>query len=276
VVGRLFIQPLAVLPKHPEWVEDIEVGASFWWQRADNVAGPQAASTTGATAGDVGGLSTESGFSAFTSNYGNGSDANKNAIRTHLGVDGTVWKWALEGHLPITRRFGLRGEFIHQSIDLRRYDDVIAAGIPTRSAGAKALLEGYAGYGEVYAWIGGPINVDKVGQYQSPHWNGYILSPPPRWALQLAARYEHTQFDISKLETVNAGKVDPANGHYALDTLLLGANLWFSRHTRLMVNYGLNYVGAGGAGKDDAGLLAKNLFYRKFDHELLFRLQVNL
>jgi len=270
------VAPFALLPRHADWLDDIWVGASFWWQRADNVAGGQPASTTGGTAGDLNGLSTEGGFSAFSSNYNNGTDANKNAVRTHLGVDGTVLKWAVETNLPITQRFGLRGELLHQSVDLRRYDDVVNAGNPTRIAGAPAHLDGYGGYVEAIAWIGGPVNVDKVGLYQAPHWNGYLLAPPPRWAVQLVARYEHTEFAISELEKANGGKIDPANGHYALDTMMVGANLWFSRHMRLMANYGLNYVGAGGPGKADATLITKNLFYRKYEHELLFRLQVNL
>jgi phosphate-selective porin O/P len=276
IIGRAFISPLGLLPRHPQWVEDIWLGASFWWQHAQNIAGAGPASTSGGSVGDAGGLSTEGGFSAFSSNYGNGTDANKNAIRSHLAADGTILKWALEANVPITSRFGLRGEFIHQSIELRRYDDVTVAGVAGRTAGPRAFLDGYAGYAEAYVWIGGPVAIDKIGVYAAPHWSGYVPPSPPRWALQLAARYEHTEFAISGAPAPgSATKLDAADGHYALDTLLLGGSFWVTRQARLMANYALNYVGSGDP-REASAIAAKNLFFQKYEHELLFRLQVNL
>ena len=272
VLGRGFIAPISLVPNHARWMEEIWVGASFWWQRSDNVGGSSAPSTTGATAGDVGGLSTESGFSIFSSNYNNGTDAGKNAIRSHLAPDGTTLKYAIELNVPVTERFGLRGEFLHESQQVRRYDDTTAA----RTAGPRGFLDGYGGYAEVYAWIGGPLEVDHPGLYTVPHWKGYSPPPLPRWALQLALRYEHNELaiiDLPPTATTHAA-YDPAQGHYQLDTLLAGTNFWVTRNARLMANYGFNYVG-GGDSHAASVLIEKNLFFHRYEHELLFRLQIN-
>jgi hypothetical protein len=68
---------------------------------------------------------------------------------------------------------------------------------------------------------------------------------------------------------------DPATGHYTLDVFELGANLWVTRHSRIIANYLLNYIGWGDE-KTGAQLERKNLFFQKVDHELLFRLAVSL
>ncbi|MCU1283101.1 MAG: hypothetical protein JWM53_6647 [bacterium] len=280
VIGRGFFAPLALVPRHAPWMEGVWVGASFWWQQVENIAGAGPASTTGASTGDLASVTTQGGFAIFSSNYGNGADAMKNPIRTHLAPDGTVLKYAIELNVPILDRFGLRSEFVHQSMDVRAYNDVNpGTGNLTRTNGPKGFLDGYGAYVEAYAWIGGPVNVDKPGLYQVPHWNGYITPPPPRWAVMLAAKYEHVEFAISGLpqSTNAAGNAvgDPANGHYALDTFELGTNFWVTRHSRVIANYVLNYVGSGDPNQA-AALSQKNLFFQKIEHELLFRFAVSL
>jgi hypothetical protein len=128
-------------------------------------------------------------------------------------------------------------------------------------------------------WLGGDVNVDHPGLYSIPHWAGYVPPKRPTWAVMLAAKYEHVEFDLTNLPfSVNAmGSTipDPASGHYGLDTFALGANFWLTRHSRVMANYNLNYVGMGDP--NQAALNErKNLFFQKIEHELLFRLQVNL
>jgi hypothetical protein len=271
VIGRAIFAPLTLIPRHARWMEDVWLGGSFWWQQAENVAGAGPASLTGASTGDLANVTTQGGFSVFSSNYANGTDAMKNPIRTHLGIDGTVLKYAFELNVPLFTRFGLRSEFMHQSMEVREYNDVNPGnGNLTRSNGPKGFLDGYGAYVEAYAWIGGPVNVDKPGLYQTPHWNGYITPPPPRWAVMLAAKYEHVEFAVSGLP-LN----DPANGHYELDVFELGANLWVTRHSRLMANYVLNYVGSGDPSQA-ATLSQKNLFFQKSEHELLFRFAISL
>ncbi len=272
VIGRVLIAPLAIWSRHPAWTEDLWFGGSFWYQKTTNLGGAASPSTSAATQGDIASISTQSGFSTFSSNYGNGSDANMNAIRSHLAPDGTTLKYAFELNVPITRRYGLRGEYVHQAIDLREYNDVSVTGNVSRSRGATGKLEGYAWYVEAYAWLGHDLHIDKPGYYQTPHWKGAIVPTPAKWAVQLAAKYEHVDTSITGLATGTA-KADPAAGHYALDVFELGASLYVSRHARVSANYLLNYVGAGST---EALNETKNLFYHRYDHELVFRLAIQL
>jgi hypothetical protein len=281
VIGRAFLAPLAFWPAHPQWLEYLWAGGSFWWQRSDNLGGAGPPSVTGATSGDLQPITTTGGFSIFSSNYANGTDITKSPIRSHLAPDGTTLKWALELNVPIWRRYcGVRSEYVHQSIDVREYNDLnAAAGNFVRNSGSKGLLDGWGAYVEAWAWIGGNVHPDYPGLYEPPHWRGYSPPPPPVWALQLAARYEHIEMDITGLApSMNAmGAVvpDPADGHYALDTFELGANFWVTRHSRIMTNYLMNYVGAGEPSAS-APNEKKNLFYKQWEYELLFRLQVNI
>ncbi len=274
IESRAVFAPLALWRKHPKWLEEAWIGGSFWWRPYDNPALGQPGSTTAATALDLSPVTTQGGFSTFNSNYANGIDANKNPIRAHLAPAGTTWKWALELNAPITTRYGLRAEYVHQSIDLHEYADVAVNGSVTRSDGPFAHLDGWGAYVEAYAWIGGDVNADRPGLYSLPHWNGYIRPKPPQWAVMLAARYEHLEFDVTNLPQPGP-KPDPATGHYALDTVELGASFWVTRHSRLMANYLANYIGAGDPAQAAANE-KKNLFFQQFEHELLFRLQVNL
>jgi hypothetical protein len=161
---------------------------------------------------------------------------------------------------------------------VREYNDVNNAGAQTRTPGAAGQITGSGGYGELYVWLGPELNVDRPGLYQTPHWRGYQTPPAASWAVMLAAKYEHLGFDVSALpQATNAsGKAvaDAAVGHYALDTFELGANFWYTRHSRVMANYILNYVGAGDTPASTA--LTKNLFYKTSEHELLFRWAVSL
>jgi Phosphate-selective porin O and P len=280
---RAIVAPLALWRKHPAWAEEVWLGGSFWWRQYDNDALAQTPSTTGAAALDLPSLTTTGGFSAFSSNYANGADANKNPIRSHLAPAGPTWKWALEVNVPVRGRYGVRAEYVHQAIDLHQYEDVnpspsagagAGTGNPTRTDGPFAHLDGWGAYVAAWAWIGGDINADHPGLYSVPHWTGYVTPKPPRWAVLLAAKYEHVEFDITNLPMVGS-KPDPATGHYGLDTFALGASIWVTRHSRLMVNYLANYIGLGDPARAAANA-TKNLFFQQFEHELLFRLQVNL
>jgi hypothetical protein len=278
VIGRAFFAPLALWQHHAAWMEEIWVGGSFWWQRNDNLGGGVTPATSGAAQNDLSNFTTQGGFAWLSSSYGNGSDAAKNPIREHLAPAGTTVKYGFDLNVPITRRFGLRSEYVHQSIDLRQYDDVNpGTGNLTRTSNAAANLTGWGAYAEVYGWIGGEVNTDHPGLYKGPHWSGYVPPPPPRWAVQLAAKYEHVEADVSGLPSSTDSKgnqvANPAAGHYALDAFSLGASLWVTRHTRLAANYVLNYIGAGDG---NAANEKKNLFFERIEHELLFRLAVQL
>lgn len=278
VIGRAIFSPLALVAGHEKWMQDVWIGGSFWNQTTQNLGGAAAPSTTGSTQGDIPAFTTQAAFTVWSSNYANGVDAAGNAVRAHLAPDGTTQKYAIELNVPVFYRVGVRGEYVYESIDLREYADVNAAGTVSRTSGAAATLSGHGAYGEVYVWLGQDVNVDRPGLYQVPHWHGYVPAPAPAWAVMLAAKYEHVAFDIDALPqaTNAAGNLvaDAANGHYALDTFELGASLWYTRHTRVMANYVLNYIGAGDS--QASSLLKKNLFYRTSEHEILFRWAASL
>jgi hypothetical protein len=275
VIGRVVLHPLNLWPYHPLWLEDLWVGGSFWWQQADNLGGSIQPSTSGATQNDLASVTTQGGFSIFNSSYNNGVDTSNNAIRSHLAPDGNTVKYAFELSVPLWRRLGLRSEFVHQSIDLRQYNDVNpGTGNLKRTRGAAGTLTGWGAYAEIYGWVwlSGVVNPSRPGYYDIPHWGGYRPPLEPHWGLMLAAKYEHVELDVGVPPSGNAA-ADPAAGHYALDTFELGANLWLTRFSRLTANYVLNYVGAGSG---SAAQETTNLFFKGFEHELLFRLQVSL
>jgi hypothetical protein len=102
-----------------------------------------------------------------------------------------------------------------------------------------------------------------------PHIKAFAAGPAPRWGLRVLARYEHTGFDVSGLAPVN-GNADPAAGGYQLHTFALGLDAWGTKHVRISANYLMNYIDG------DAPLVKKSFFYRRPEHELLFRLGINL
>ena len=230
--------------------------------------------------GDISPVTTQAGFGLFNSNYANGINAAGDPIRSHLAQNGTTSKYAFELNVPVFDRFGFRAEYVHQTLDLLEYEDVNPGnGNLTRTLGSSGQLSGYGWYTELYAWIGGPVNVDRPGLYQPPHWRGYETPPPPNWAIMLAAKYEHLAFDVSGFPgTTNASGAlvaDPAVGHYALDTLELGGSFWVTRHSRFMANYLYNYLGAGDPA-EAAPMEKKNIFFKQGEQELLFRFAVSL
>jgi hypothetical protein len=280
VIGRAIVAPIAFWPAHPRWTEYVWIGGSGWWQRSENIGGPSAPSTTGATVGDIAAVTTQGGFGLFNSSYGNGVDPLGNAVRSHLAQNGTTSKYAFELNVPVFDRIGFRAEYVHQSVDLTEYNDVNPGnGNLTRTLGASGRLEGSGAYAEIYGWIGGPVNVDRPGLYQPPHWRGYEPPPPPNWAIMLAAKYEHVGFDVSGFpsttSSTGAAVANPAVGHYALDVLELGGSFWVTRHARFMANYLYNYLGAGDPAAA-APMEKKNIFYKNAEQELLFRFAVSL
>jgi hypothetical protein len=274
VIGRATVSPFAFAPQHEKWLEEVWVGGSFWTQKTSNPGGAAAASTSGATSGDLSSFTTQSGWTVFGSSFANGKDAAGSAIRSHLAPSGNITKYAFELNLPFRRRAGARLEYLHQSIDIQQYDDVNAAGIPSRSAGPQGTLTGSGGYGEIYVWLGHDVNVDRPGLYQPPHWRGYVPPPLPTWAVMLAAKYEHVGFDVDGLSTAGSSTPNPAVGHYALDVFELGANAWYTRHARFSINYVLNHLGAGDGVAPT--VLSKNFYYKKSEHELVLRWAASL
>jgi hypothetical protein len=261
-------------------MEEIEVGGSFWWQRNLNIGETSgvAGSTSGATQNDLAGMSTQGGYSFFSSNYGNGKDAMGSAIRSHLVPNGDTVKWALEAHLPF-RRYGLKWEYAHQDISLGQWNDTSATRGPPATRGGK--LSGYGTYVEFYAWVlGGRETLEPPGIEAAQRIDFAKQTVAPTWGLQLLAKWDHVEYDISGLPMGGAMGTtpDPAQGHYAIDAVEGGANAWLTKHVRLSVNYVANFIGGFAHGANDAANLKSNYFYKtnSVDHEILFRAAVGL
>jgi hypothetical protein len=287
VMGRAFVAPLAWMPlaeKH-KWIGDIEVGGSFWWQHQTNLGGAIGGASSG-TQNDLAGMSTPGGFGFFSSNYNVSTDAAGNNIRAHLVPGGTTVKWALEARIPVWK-FGLQWELVHVSEELNNYYDSVnvpnamtgkwSGSAISRSAPKEGgKLDGYGWYLEGWAWILGDSSfIETPGLESAPRIKKFAAAKEPKWGLRALARYEHVGFDITGLPGITDAMTgttaaDPAIGNYQLHTFSLGFDAWATKHVRISANYHLNYIDG------DAPLVTKNFFYKRTEHELLFRLAVNL
>ena len=259
-IGRAFVAPLAPIAKGRRWMEEMEVGGSVWLQHQTNIGGAIAPSTTGGTQNDLFAMTTQGGLGFFSSSYGNGA-----GTRSHLVPNGDTVKWALEAHIPI-KKFGVKWELVHQSIDISQYNDVTPAA-PTRDATAPgAKLEGTATYVEAYYWILGDRDmIEPPGLEPIPRLKAFKSSADPKWGLQVLAKYEHLSFDVSGLPDK-----DPAQGNVNVNAIELGLNGWLTKHVRLTANYVMNYIDG------DTASVKKNFYFQKAEHELLFRAGINL
>jgi hypothetical protein len=312
LIGRAFVAPLAPWARGRRWMQEAWVGGSFWWQDNTNLGLNKEAdaskSTTGASANDLLALTTQGGLGFFSSNYGN-KDSMGNAIRSHLAPNGQTLKGAVEANIP-WQRFGLRFEWVHQSVDLSRYDDsnpmnaaIVRAvtAINADKTGA-ARLQGDGLYVELWAWVWGNYEMlEPPGIEPHPRLKPWGAAPAPQWGVMAAAKIEHVGFDVTGLPTTgqcdNSSRTgcDPAQGHYAIDAFEVGVNAWLTRHVRLTANYVLNYLGGFGTSdnkdpktgvasdpsltnskSNDAKNAWKNWYYGKAEHELLFRVAIAL
>ncbi|HEX6838290.1 MAG TPA: hypothetical protein VF334_17055, partial [Polyangia bacterium] len=287
VLARGFVAPVAWMPQAEKnrWMKDIWVGGSFWWQHATNLGG-FVGGASGATQNDLPSLATTGGFSFLSSNFGIGSDSAGNPIREHLVPSGDIVKWGVEMRVPIWK-FGLQGEFIHVSEDVLSYYDSV--NVPNATTGkwsgsafsrsapkAGGNLDGYGGYIEAFAWILGDVNmIETPGLEPMPHIKKFAAAKEPLWGLRVLARYEQVSVNISGVP----GAVDPASGtttgdpsvgNYKLHMFGLGVDGWGTKHVRVSANYFLNYIDG------TSPLVKKNFFFQRAEHELLFRVAVNL
>ena len=239
------------------------MGASFWYQQSTNLGGAVTPSITGATQNDLAAMTTQGSFGFFSSNYGNCKGAAGGAPCSHLAPDGDdrqvgARTQRADQESGPARRVG------HQSIDIEQYDDantVNATLVRTMAGGGR--LSGYGYYIEAFAWILGDVNfMDTPGLEPAPHIRTFRETPAPTWALMLAAKYDHVNFDVTGLPAQTDGTANPGAGSYRIDAFEFGANAWLTRHIRLTSNYIMNYIGG------DAVNVTKNLFYHKPEHEL--------
>jgi hypothetical protein len=259
--------PLA--ERHP-FLKDIWVGASFWWQKNNNIGAQATPNASGGAQDDVTSMTTQGGFTFFNSSFGNGTDNAGNNVRSHLVADGNIVKWALEANVPVWKKAGLRFEYVHQHMPLAMYNDTNPMGATISRAGplGGGLLDGYGMYLEAFGWILGDVHfLETPGLEPAPRLKE-LQQPHARWGLMLAAKYERLEFDVSNLP-LSAGAMgpgpNPAQGHYLVQAMELGLNAWATKHVRLTINYILNHIDG------DSAQVKGNYFFDRNEHELLFR-----
>jgi hypothetical protein len=294
LIGRAFVAPVAwmSLADRPSfsWLKRIEVGASVWYQRNSNLGGFVTPST-GAAQNDVAPMTTQGGFTFFNPSYNQltftdpvlGGSANQ---RSHLAPFGNETKWAVELDVPI-KWVGVRFELVHQYLELAEYYDLPvpnAAALkrngPVRGGGGpqSANMDGLSYYIELYGWILGDVTfLEQPGLELMPHIKKWSTAKQPKWGLMVALKYDHLQFDMNNLPSYLPNdpmtmmpKPDTAQGRYTVDAITLGVNAWGTKHVRLTFNYVANYIDG------DAPNVKKNLFYQKWEHEVLLRMGIAL
>jgi phosphate-selective porin OprO and OprP len=286
LIGRAFVSPLSAfaMGQRNRWMQDVWVGGSFWYQHNSNLGGPAAPNATGAAQNDVPGMTTQGGVSFFSTNYNAGNNTAGFAQRAHLVPQGDTLKWAVELNVPI-KFIGVRVEAIGMSMDLAQYFDAntLSAQMLTQATrskpffgnGGPANLNGIGYYVQVFGWILGDVNfIETPGLELAPRLKKFAPAKEPKWGLMLTAKFEQTRFDVQRLQrTVDAAGnpvVDPGEGNYDLKTFEFGANAWMTKHVRLTANYVMNYI--DGTSKNVKG----NFYYQKAEHEVLFRMGINL
>ncbi len=278
LIGRAFVAPLATLAGDRDWLKEMWLGGSIWYQTAVNQGGRVAPSVSGATQNDLPLLTTQGGFGFFAADYDNGKDPSGAAIRSHLAPSGDTLKWAVEANLPV-KQFGARLELVHQTIHLAQYNDTNPTNAtllrsPVFSDAQELSGTGY--YVELYGWLLGHRKViESPGLGLPPRLSTLAPVKEPTWALMVAAKLEHVGFDVVGLPMPN-GMVDPAQGHHGIDAVELGVNGWLTKHVRLTANYVVNFIGGFSSDESDAKNMKSNLFYQRAEHELLFRLGIGL
>jgi phosphate-selective porin len=277
VIGRAFVAPLAWLPSAQThlFLQDLWVGASFWWQKFGDVGAQATPNAFGGGQDDLPNMTTQGGFTFFSSSFPNGVDNAGNKVRSHLVPFGTTVKWALEVNAPVWRWAGLRFEYVHVSQELGMYNDTNPSGATVTRVGplTGGSLDGYGMYLEAWGWVIGDNRfVERPGLETAPRLKA-LQQPSPRWGLMLTAKYERLAFDVSGLP-LSVGMMGnvPAlvQGHYLIQTFEVGVNAWATKHVRLTANYVLNHPDG------DSAQMRGNYYFDRNEHELLFRVGANL
>ncbi|HEY3357821.1 MAG TPA: porin [Polyangia bacterium] len=249
LIGRAWVAPFALMQRSP--LDQITVGGSFWiGDRKDALPLP-AQSTVG-------------GFKFFDPKWTVGT------TDIELHQNGDVRGYAFELDAPVAHRYGVRFEYVYKDQKLGEYDAAAAAKGKMTSLGS-ARLKGYSLYGQAWAWVlGDDTIVGRPGLQLPPRFERFGVKAP-RHGLQLLARLEHLDEEITSDTAANA---NPLAGHTTLTSLQLGATYWYTKRFRAMVNYDLNAFGgsADGAPTPMTVTTWSKLNWNHFEHELLVRL----
>jgi hypothetical protein len=257
VVGRAWIAPFALMRPNP--ASRITVGGSFWiGDRKDGL--PYAAQ------------STAGGFKFVDPKWTSPVDA-KTPFELHQ--NGDLRAYAFELDAPIGHRLGLRFEWLYKDQKLSEYDITSTASGKMTWVGA-ARLKGWSLYTEAWAWILGDDRLVGRPNVQAPPRLKRFGVSRPSHGLQLLARVEHLDENITADTPANG---NPLAGHTRVTSLELGAVYWYTRRFRVLFNYDLNMFGSeavGGGPTANTAAVWTKLGGKHWEHEFLLRLAVAL
>ncbi|TAK30133.1 MAG: hypothetical protein EPO40_08440 [Myxococcaceae bacterium] len=225
VVGRIFVRPFAA---GAAALSRVQVGASGSFGSHRDTNQPIGAAP--------GWLSLESGYPLFRNTY-TGADGNGTAIA--VVPQGDVARVAAEVNVPIGP-VAFRAEGIWLKGDVA--ETFFASGLPLRGVGSLRALGGYA---QLAFW---PIGTSRVlsdpGVGSMPRFVAGAQTPPDGFNLQLVARAEYDRVDYQSGAPLGANQQGPSQvaGAYTYWSAGFSANLWWTRHVRLTLNYVANHI----------------------------------
>jgi hypothetical protein len=219
LIGRGFVAPLGLL--NVERLRDITIGGSFWRGRHLNGLALASQSTSG-------------GFRFFNPRWTTGRGTEPTSVELHQ--HGRMFAYAAELDAPLSRRFGLRGEYISKHQQLSE-DDIGLAGSGTLQSLGNATLDSVGAYGEAWFWVVGDSDLLPRPGMELPVRLVSVVDGVAADGLMLAARFEFLKED---LRSDNPAIADPNTATTRVLSGALGANYWYSKRFRFSANYVLN------------------------------------
>jgi hypothetical protein len=163
--------------------------------------------------------------------------------------------------LPISPRFGLRGEVVWKRQHLAEADASLLSADPSAILGT-VVLHGLAGYGEIWFWLLGDDRLLPSPGRELPRRRAGRPGPPLADGLMLAIRAEVLKED---LDSNNPALGDPSTATTRVVSGTAGATYWRGRFVRLSANYVVDAW--SGSSQTILALAARGTF----EQELLFR-----
>jgi hypothetical protein len=183
-----------------------------------------------------------------------------------LHEEGTSTALGGELNLPIGDRFGVRGEVVWKKQHLNEVGTTASVSTPV----GDAVLDGIAGYGELWFWLlGAGTLLPPPGQELPLRLDAAAHAPEPPLGdgLQLALRGEILKEDVT---SDNLALGDPSVSTTRIVSGTLGLNYWHGRFVRVSANYVLNRW--SGTSQTIMTLAADGAY----EHEFLLRFAMSL
>jgi Phosphate-selective porin O and P len=253
VMGRGWVAPLAF--GGPEILRSITLGGSFWLGKRVNAL-PLATQTT------------QGGFAFFTPKWNNAASAMGAvpASTYELHQDRDLQEFAFEVNAPVAHKYGARWELVWKRQQPFTVDDVTGGKAPT-PLGDGGKEDGYATYGELWAWVIGDDRIIGDPGLQLPARFKKFGVKPPQQGVMVVARLEYLSETVTAYPiTSTLAGISNVTGTTKVTSFQLGVNYWYSKRFRGTFNYVFNDFGGNNV----------NVAKLKSENEFLFRLAIAL